>query len=106
MTTIDAACPLTPGEYVVYGEVDTDGNGADASLANSGVAFQFTYAGTPPPATTTTTTTTTPTTTTTTTTTPAVVSSSTSDNGAGSNTAPPVVVSTLAPVTPAPQPNP
>jgi len=128
MTTIDAACSLTPGEYVVYGEVDTDGNGADASLANSGVAFQFTYAGTTSPATTTTTTTTTTAASTTTTAAPVVVSSTTVDNGAGSNTAPPVVDSTLAPgikfnfvsdvtavttatttaipVTPAPQPNP
>lgn len=48
MTTIDASCPLTPGTtYVVWGEVDTDGNGADASLANSGVSFQFTFADEP-----------------------------------------------------------
>jgi hypothetical protein len=44
MTTLtNANCPLTPGDYVVWGEVDTDGNGADASLTNAGVAFQFTY---------------------------------------------------------------
>lgn len=43
LTTIQAPCPLTPGDYVVWGEVDTDGAGADATIVNSGVPFQFTY---------------------------------------------------------------
>merc|ERR1719461_625666 len=44
MTTIDVPCTLTPGTtYDVWGEVDTDKLGSDASLANSGVAFTFTY---------------------------------------------------------------
>merc|ERR1719461_1543059 len=46
MTTIDVPCTLTPGTtYDVWGEVDTDKLGSDASLANSGVAFTFTYNG-------------------------------------------------------------
>lgn len=97
LTTIQAACPLTPGDYVVWGEVDTDGNGADATIVNSGVPFQFTYTViTHSP--TTARPTNMPTTTTETPTTPP-------DNGNGGGvtaTPAPPITTTPAPVTPAP----
>lgn len=48
MRTVDVNCPLTPGtDYELWAVVDSDSAGADASFANDGLPFSFTYTGTP-----------------------------------------------------------
>lgn len=46
LKTLSIDCALTPDtQYDVWGEVDTDGAGTNAALANSGTAFSFVYHG-------------------------------------------------------------
>jgi len=111
LTTIQAPCPLTPGDYVVWGEVDTDGAGTDATIVNSGVPFQFTYTVITHSPTTarptsqpTTTTTTTTTSAAATTTSAAATTTSASSSGAPQTTPSTTTTTTTtqAPITPAP----